>query len=153
MFSNREILAAVLTKWAEPVIQDFVGAKMSALPFVANLEQKLKSSGWVSPMWSVGNELGPLMSKVAAPVVEPLVAQYLSGIPDEAIPQMVHSIVENAVKQGSLSLFEGKVEFEKEDLEELQTLLRYNLPIKKTMGYQVLTESQQTTDNGQQTHV
>jgi hypothetical protein len=97
-------------------------------------------------MWSVGNELGPLMSKVAAPVVEPLVAQYLSGIPDEAIPQMVHSIVENAVKQGSLSLFEGKVEFEKEDLEELQTLLRYNLPIKKAMGYQVLTESQQTTD-------
>lgn len=140
MYSNREILAAVLTKWAEPVIQDFVGAKMSTLPFVASIEQKLKSSGWVSPMWSVGNELGPLMSKVAAPVVEPLVAQYLSGIPDEAIPQMVHSIVENAVKQGSLSLFEGKVEFEKDDLEELQTLLRYNLPIKKTMGYQVLTE-------------
>jgi hypothetical protein len=36
MYSNREILAAVLTKWAEPVIQDFVGAKMSALPFVAS---------------------------------------------------------------------------------------------------------------------
>jgi hypothetical protein len=73
-------------------------------------------------------------------VVEPLVAQYLSGFPDEAIPQMMHSVVENAIKQGSLSLFEGKVEFEKEDLEELQKLLRYNLPIKKTMGYQVLTE-------------
>jgi hypothetical protein len=140
MYSNREILAAVLTKWAEPVIQEFVGAKMGTLPFVANIEQKLKASGWVSPMWSVGSEFGPLLSKVAAPVVEPLVAQYLSGFPDEAIPQMVHSIVENAVKQGSLSLFEGKVEFEKEDLEELQKLLRYNLPIKKTMGYQVLTE-------------
>lgn len=122
---------------------------MSSLPFIANIEQKLKSSGWVSPMWSVGSEFGPLMSKVAAPVVEPLVAQYLSGFPDEAIPQIAHSLAENAIKQGGLSLFEGKIEFEKEDLEELQTLLRYNLPIKKTMGYQVLTESQQTTDNGQ----
>ena len=140
MYSNSSILAAVLTKWAQPAIQEFLGAKMSTLPFVANLEAKIKSTGWVSPMWSLGGEISPLVSGIASPMVEPLIAQYLSSVPDEAIPQMAHSIVDNAIKQGSLSLFEGKIEFEKDDLEELQKLLRYNLPIKKATGYQVLTE-------------
>lgn len=139
MYSNRDILAAVLTKWAQPVIQDFLGNKMSSLPFVANIEQKVRSSGWVSPMWSLGSELSPLVSNIAAPIVEPMISNYLSGVPDEAIPQMAHALVDNALSQGSLSLLEGKVEFEREDLEELKNLLRYNLPIKKAMGYQVLT--------------
>lgn len=146
MYSNREILSAVLVKWAQPAIQQFMGDKMGTIPFVGNIEQKLRSSGWVSPMWSLGAEIAPLVSNIAAPIIEPMLAKYLEGIPDEAIPQMAHSIVENAIKQGGLSLFEGKVEFEKEDLEELLTLLRYNLPYQKVMGYQVLT-----TDNGQLT--
>ena len=140
MYSNREILSAVLVKWAQPAIQDFLGGKMGTLPFVANIESKLRSTGWVSPMWSLGAEVAPLVGNIAAPIIEPILSKYLEGIPDDAIPQMVHVIVDNAIKQGGLSLFEGKVEFEKEDLEELQKLLRYNLPIKKTMGYQVLTE-------------
>ena len=42
---------------------------------------------------------------------------------------------------GGLSLFEGKIEFEKEDLEELKSLLRYNLPIQDVPNsYEVLTE-------------
>lgn len=140
MYSNREILSAVLVKWAQPALQEFLGGKMSTLPFVGNIEHKLRSSGWVSPMWSLGAEISPLIGNVVAPIIEPMLSKYLEGIPDEAIPQMAHTLIENAVKQGGLSLFEGKVEFEKEDLEELQTLLRYNLPIKKAMGYQVLTE-------------
>ena len=48
---------------------------------------------------------------------------------------------QHAIKNGGLSLFEGKVEFEPEDLEELKTLLKYNLPIKEaTSSYSVLTE-------------
>lgn len=139
MYSNREILSAVLVKWAQPAIAEFVGGKMGAIPFVANIESKLRSTGWVSPMWSLGAEISPLIGNIATPIIEPMLAKYLEGIPDEAIPQMAHSIVENAIKQGGLSLFEGKVEFEKEDLEELLTLLRYNLPYQKVMGYQVLT--------------
>lgn len=139
MYSNREILSAVLVKWAQPALQEFLGGKMSTLPFVGNIEQKLRSSGWVSPMWSLGAEISPLIGNVAAPIIEPMLSKYLEGIPDEVIPQMAHTLIENAVKQGGLSLFEGKVEFEKEDLEELLTLLRYNLPYKKAMGYQVLT--------------
>ena len=140
MYSNREILSAVLVKWATPAIQQFMGGKMGTIPFVANIESKLRSTGWVSPMWSLGAEIAPLVGNMAAPIIEPMLSKYLEGIPDDAIPQMAHTLVENAIKQGSLSLFEGKVEFEREDLEELLTLLRYNLPYKKAMGYQVLTE-------------
>ena len=137
MFSNRQILAAVLNKWLQPAIQQMAGAKLMQLPFLANIEAKVKSTGWVSPMWSMANEVAPLLGGVTAQVVEPMINQYLQGIPDEAIPKMTHQLVENAIKQGQLSLFEGNVVFELCDLEELQKLLKYNLPIKEEECYHV----------------
>lgn len=137
MFSNRQILAAVLNKWLQPALQQMAGAKLMQLPFLANIEAKVKSTGWVSPMWSMANEVAPLLGGVTAQVVEPMISQYLQGIPDEAIPKMTHQLVENAIKQGQLSLFEGNVVFELCDLEELQKLLKYNLPIKEEECYHV----------------
>jgi hypothetical protein len=69
--------------------------------------------------------------------LQPFLADYLRRIPDGAIPSMAHSLVENALKQGSLSLLEGNVIFEREDLEELQRLLRYNLPISEVINNNV----------------
>ena len=129
MYTNRQILAAVLNKWMQPALSQLAGAKLMRLPFLANLEAKIKSTGWVSPMWSMANEVTPLLSGVASQVIEPIIAEYLQGIPDQAIPKMAHQLVENAIKQGQLSLFEGNVVFELCDLEELQKLLKYNLPI------------------------
>ena len=137
MFSNRQILAAVLNKWLQPALQQMAGAKLMQLPFLANIEAKVKSTGWVSPMWSMANEVAPLLGGVTAQVVEPMINQYLQGIPDQAIPKMAHQLVENAIKQGQLSLFEGNVVFELCDLEELQKLLKYNLPIKEEECYHV----------------
>ena len=91
-------------------------------------------------MWSLGNEVAPLLSGVTTQLVEPMISQYLQGIPDQAIPQMAHQLVENAIKQGQLTLFEGNVVFELCDLEELQKLLKYNLPIKEEECYKVKTE-------------
>ena len=88
-------------------------------------------------MWSMANEVTPLLSGVASQVIEPIIAEYLQGIPDQAIPKMAHQLVENAIKQGQLSLFEGNVVFELCDLEELQKLLKYNLPIKEEECYHV----------------
>lgn len=140
MFSNRQKLAAVLNKWAQPAIQGLVGNRMSQLPFIANIEQKIKSIGWVSPMWTLGGEIAPLFSGLSSSLVEHFIAQYLQGIPDEAIPQMAHAIVQDAIKNGGLNLFEGNVVFELEDLKELEKLLRYNLPITESRNYQVVTE-------------
>ena len=82
MFSNRQILAAVLNKWLQPALQQMAGAKLMQLPFLANIEAKVKSTGWVSPMWSMAKEVAPLLGGVTAQVVEPMINQYLQGIPD-----------------------------------------------------------------------
>ena len=92
-------------------------------------------------MWSMANEVAPLMGGVVSQVVEPIIAEYLQGIPDQAIPKMAHQLVENAMKQGQLTLFEGNVVFELCDLEELHKLLKYNLPNTENECYQVKTES------------
>ena len=137
MWSNRQILAAVLNKWLQPALQQMASTKLMQLPFLANIEAKVRSTGWVSPMWSMANEVAPLLGGVTTQLVEPMISQYLQGIPDQAIPQMAHQLVENAIKQGQLSLFEGNVVFELCDLEELQKLLKYNLPIKEEECYKV----------------
>lgn len=124
----------------QPALAQLAGAKLMRLPFLANIEAKVKSTGWVSPMWSMANEVTPLLGGVVSQVVEPMIAEYLKGIPDQAIPKMAHQLVENAMKQGQLSLFEGNVVFELCDLEELHKLLKYNLPITENECYQVKTE-------------
>lgn len=140
MWSNRQILSAVLAKWGQPAVESLISTKMSGLPFLANIEAKIKSTGFVSPMWSFGREIAPLLNGISSSLIEPLLNRYLAGIPDEAIPQLAHNVVNDAVKNGSLSLFEGNIELEPEDLQELQTLLRYNLPIAETCSYRVITE-------------
>lgn len=140
MFTNRQKLAAVLNKWMQPALAQLAGAKLMRLPFLANIEAKIKSTGWVSPMWSMANEVTPLLGGVVTQVVEPMIAEYLQGIPDQAIPKMAHQMVENAMKQGQLTLFEGNVVFELCDLEELHKLLKYNLPIVEEESYKVKTE-------------
>ena len=141
MYSNAQKLAAVLNKWAQPAIQGLLGTRLRQLPFIANIDAKLRSTGWVSPMWSISKEISPLLDGLSSSLVEPMLARYLQGIPDEAIPELAHKVVEDALRNGGLSLFEGKVEFETDDLEELRTLLRYNLPVpEKTGSYEVLTE-------------
>ena len=141
MYSNAQKLAAVLNKWAQPAIQELIGGNLSRMPFLASIETKIKSTGWVSPMWSIAKEISPVLDGVSSSMIEPFIAKYISGIPDESIPQLAHNVVDDAIKNGGLSLFEGKVEFEPEDLEELKTLLKYNLPIQESAAsYSVLTE-------------
>lgn len=139
MTNNRTILAAVLAKWAQPAINQMTSGRLDTLPFLAAISNKVRSTGWVSPQWSLGKELSPLLGNAVNSLVEPLIASYLQGIPDEALPNMAHSIVDEAIKQGELSLFEGNVIFEKEDLEELKNYLDYNLPLTASSQYVVKT--------------
>ena len=140
MTTNAQILSGVLAKWGQPIITTIASGKLMKLPFLANIEAKIKSTGWVSPMWNLTQDIMPLLGGMSSSIIEPIIANYLKNIPDEMIPQLAHSIVENAIKNGGISLFEDNIEFEVEDLEELQKLLRYNLPIAATETYQVIEE-------------
>lgn len=140
MITNAQKLSAVLTTWINPVVQQFAAGRMSTLPFVQLIENKVKASGWVSPAWSLASEISPLLNNVSSALVQPLLQRYISSVPDEQLPKMAHRIVDEAIKQGSLSLMEGRVVFEKEDLEELKQLLNYNLPLSQEEEYEVITE-------------
>lgn len=137
-YSNSEILASVLNKYIQPVIVQFSQAKMSSFPFVQAIENKVKSTGFVSQNWSLTQELSPLIEPVSGSLVKPMIKQYLSSVPDAAIPEMAHGIVDKAIANGGLSLMEGRVQFEVEDLQELKKMLTYNLPLHKTDEYEVL---------------
>lgn len=139
MVSNRQILAAVISKWAQPAIQQLATSKLSALPFFDMLNNKVRSLGFVSPTWSLERELAPMANGLMKAIAEPAIAKMLDGIPDPMIPQMAHGIVDSALENGSLSLFEGKIVFEREDLEELKKYLTYNLPVEAVEEYKVIT--------------
>lgn len=147
VYSNKQKLAAVLNRWVQPAIQQLAGQRLGSLPFLANIEAKIKQTGWVSPMWKIGNELSPMIGGVSSALVEPMILRYLQGLPDEALPELAHNIVNDAIKNGGLSLFEGAIELDVEDLQELQMLLRYNLPIEERDRYEVRTEPMPQGEN------
>lgn len=128
MVTNARILGAVLNKWAQPLVASFIGANIQSVPFVQGLQNKVRSMGWVSPNWSIMSEISPLMESVTGNIIAPMIERYVSGMDDASIPKMAHAIVDDALKNGELSLFEGKVVFEEADLRNLKRLLELNLP-------------------------
>ena len=96
--------------------------------------------GWVSPNWSIMSELSPLMESVTGNIIAPMIERYVSGMDDASIPKMAHAIVDDALKNGELSLFEGKVVFERSDLEQLKRLLVLNMPLNPDDEVTIKTE-------------
>ena len=96
--------------------------------------------GWVSPKWTLLGEVSPLIESVTGNLVAPMIERYLAGLNDEAIPGMVHKIIDDAIKNGELILFEGKIVFEREDLQQLKRLLDLNLPYDPNEEVDIKTE-------------
>lgn len=140
-YTNAQILSAVLNRWLQPVVLQLSQAKMQSFSFVQAIENKVKSTGWVSPNWNLTKELSPIIEPITNSMVQPMLNKYLSNVPDEAIPAMAHGIVDKAMADGQLELMEGKFVFEKEDLQELKNLLNYNLPLPQETGYVVKTSN------------
>ena len=132
-------LAHVLNKWGQPFIQYFIGGNIGNMPFVQAIQNKVISMGFVSPNWNLLKEISPLIEGVSGSMVIPFINSYLSKIDDASIPQMAHDIVDKAIKDGHLTLLEGKIEIEREDLEELKKYLNWNLPIEESEYYEVIT--------------
>lgn len=128
MITNARILGAVLNKWAQPLVASFLGANIQSVPFMQGIQNKVRSMGWVSPNWSIMSEISPLMESVTGNIIAPIIERYVSGLDDASIPKVAHAIINDALKNGELSLFEGKVVFERKDLEQLKRLLDLNLP-------------------------
>lgn len=136
-YTNSQILSAVLSKFLQPLVQMYGGEKLASLPFVKALENKAKSTGFVSGNWSLMKELSPLLENVSGRLITPVLNSYLSKVDDAQLPYMAHSIVDSAIANGKLELLDGAIEFEKSDLHKLKMLLNINLPLKEGDVYEV----------------
>lgn len=136
-YKNSQILAAVVSEWARPAISQIAAGNLMRLPMLQSLQATISSLGIVSGSYALQKDIEPLIQPIINSLVAPMLARYFSQIPEESIPQMAHDIVEKMRDNGPLSVLEGMVTFEEEDLTELADLLDKNLPVEQTPGYQV----------------
>ena len=136
-YKNSQILAAVVSEWARPAISQIAAGNLMRLPMLQSLQATIGSLGIVSGNYALQKDIEPLIQPIVNSLITPMLARYFGQIPEESIPQMAHDIVEKMRTNGSMSILEGMVTFEEEDLAELADLLDKNLPIGQTQDYQV----------------
>lgn len=136
-YSNSQILAAVVSEWARPAISQIAAGNIMRLPMLQSLQATIGSLGLVSGAYNLQKDIEPLIQPVINSLITPLLSRYFGQIPEESIPQMAHDIVEKVRYNGPLSILEGVVTFEEEDLDELAELLQKNLPVESVDHYQV----------------
>lgn len=136
-YKNSQILAAVVSEWARPAISQIATGNLMRLPMLQSLQAAIGSLGIVSGSYAIQKDLEPLIQPIVNSLITPMLARYFGQIPEESIPQMAHDIVEKMRENGSLSVLEGMVTFEEEDLAELADLLDKNLPVGQMPSYQV----------------
>lgn len=136
-YSNSQILAAVVSEWARPAISQIAASKVMRLPMLQSLQASIGSLGLVSGEYNLQKDIEPLILPVVNSLITPVLARYFGQIPEESIPQMAHDIVEKVRYNGPLSVLEGVITFDEEDLDELADLLQKNLPVENAAPYQV----------------
>lgn len=140
MYTNSQILAAVVSQWMQPLIGSFVGSKIGNIPMLGAAENWVKNLGIVSPNYSIMKDLMPIIGGASDVIIVPVLNKYLSMVDDASLPAMAHGIVDKAIENGELSLAEGYLTFEETDLKKLKRLLELNLPLPAEVGYIVKTE-------------
>lgn len=140
MYTNGQILSAVISTWAQPLIGQVVAGKMSSIPFLGMVENWIKNLGVVSPNYSIMKDLMPVIGGASDVVITPFLNRFLSQLDDSSLPAMAHGIVDKALDNGELSLAEGFLVIEEPDLKRLKRLLELNLPITEDNCYIVKTE-------------
>lgn len=140
MYTNSQILAAVVSQWVQPLIGTLVTGKISNIPMLGAAENWVKNLGIVPPNYSIVKDLMPIIGGASDVIIVPILNKYLSMVDDASLPAMAHGIVDKAIENGELSLAEGYLTFEEADLKRLKRLLELNLPLPSEVGYIVKTE-------------
>jgi hypothetical protein len=136
-YKNSQILAAVVSEWARPAISQIAAGNLMRLPMLQSLQATIGSLGLVSGDYALQKDIEPLIQPVVNSLVTPMLTKYFGQMPEESIPQLAHDIVDKVRYNGPLSILEGLITFDEEDLDELADLLQKNLPVEKVDGYQV----------------
>lgn len=140
MYTNSQILAAVISQWLQPLIGSVMAGKMGNIPMLGAAENWIKNLGIVSPNYSIMKDLMPIIGGASDVIIIPMLSKYFAKVDDASLPAMAHGIVDKALENGELSLAEGFITFEETDLKKLKRLLELNLPLPDESGYIVKTE-------------
>lgn len=140
MHTNSQILSAVVSTWAQPLIGQIVQGKMASIPVLGMAENWIKNLGIVSPNYSIMKDLMPVIGGASDVIIVPFLNKYLAMVDDASLPAMAHGIVDRAIENGELVLAEGFLTIEEADLKRLKRLLELNLPLMKEDMYIVKTE-------------
>ena len=138
-YTNSQILSAVISVWAQPMIGQIVQGKIAAIPFLGMAENWIKNLGIVSPNYSIMKDIMPVVGGVSDVLITPFLNKYLAMVDDASLPAMAHGIVDSAIENGELALAEGFLTIEEADLKRLKRLLELNLPLPEENCYIVKT--------------
>lgn len=148
MNTNAQILAAILNRVGQPIIQHFMGMKLQNSSVVGGIENWVRNLGIAGPNWNLTGELMPFIQPLSGAVVEPILARYISNIPDDMIPAMAHSIIDKAIGMGKVPIMGGMITLDETDLREIKKLLNANLPYVPFQST-ILKEGQETQEKTQ----
>lgn len=140
MYTNAQILSAVLSNWLQPLIGSIVASKVGNVPFLGAAENWIKNLGIVSQNYSIMADIMPILGVASNVVIAPALNRLLAQVDDAALPAMAHGIVDRAIENEELVLAEGFLTFELADLKRLKRLLEINLPMGAESGYVVKIE-------------
>lgn len=137
-WSNAQKLAAVVSFWARPALTQLATSRLSSLPMMQNLQQSIVASGLVSQAYNISADLMPIMSPVINNLLQPYLEKQLAQLPDESIPALARDVLAEAEKKGSMSIMDGFLTLEAQDIQELRQLVEKNLPMADRQGYEVI---------------
>ena len=125
------------------MIDTVVASRLGQFEPVQAANEWVKKYFPVTADYSIVNDLSFLAVPVSEILIEPVIGNAIAklGVQDQDIPayamKLVESMIEEAGKNGSVSLF-NTVEIETSDLEKLRYLLRKNLPVDECEKYEVI---------------
>lgn len=141
-YTNAQILAAVVTEWSRPAVSQLTANRLCTLPAFQQLQDSIIQTGLVGSNYRLQAELEPFIVSAAPVLVQPLLENMFSRIPDATIPVVARQILATAMQQPEFSVLDGLVTFEHSDLEELQQLIELNLPLSDAKNYNIKTKKQ-----------
>lgn len=137
-WSNAQKLAAVVSFWARPALTQLATSRLSSLPMMQSLQQSIVASGLVSQAYNISADLMPIMAPVINNLLQPYLERQLAQLPDESIPALARDVLTEAEKKGSMSIMDGFLTLEAQDIQELRQLVEKNLPMAERQGYEVI---------------
>jgi len=112
------------------MISQILESKINSIPFLSNLEAKIINSGWVGRNYHIATDISPILNNAGEMLLIPIINSFLSNMPQDTLPAIAHSIVDNGISNGSLAILDDMITIEADDLQELKHLLNRNLPLE-----------------------